>query len=88
MKIQPPQNARNKDKGSLTYSVYSENTMRYHFYLKHVIVRTLREDQPLRLLLNLLFDHFNHSEATYKYQRIKLPYVIAAYNQLNVNALN
>ena len=28
------------------------------------IVRTLKEDQPLRLLLNLLFYHFNHSEAT------------------------
>ena len=52
------------------------------------IVRTLREDQPLRLLLNLLFYHFNRSEPTYKSQRIKLLDVIAACNQLNVNALN
>ena len=52
------------------------------------IVRTLREDQPLRLLLNLLFYHFNRSEPTNKSQRIKLLDVIAACNQLNVNALN
>ena len=52
------------------------------------IVRKIREDQPLRLLLNLLFYHFNHSEPTYKSQRIKLLDVIAACNQLNVNALN
>ena len=51
-------------------------------------VRTLREDQSLRLLLNLLFYHFNHSEPTYESQRIKLLYVIVACNQLNVNALN
>ena len=51
-------------------------------------VRTLKEDQPLRLLLNLVFYHFNCSEPTYKSQRIKLLDVIAAYNQLNVNALN
>ena len=53
-----------------------------------VIVRTLKEDQPLRLLLSLLFYHFNCSEPTYKSQRIKLLDVIAACNQLNVNALN
>ena len=52
------------------------------------IVRTLRKDQSLRLLLNLLFYHFNCSVPTYKFQRIKLPDVIAACNQLNVNALN
>ena len=52
------------------------------------VARALREDQPLRLLLNLLFYHFNHSEPTYKSQCIKLPDVIAACNQLNVNALN
>ena len=52
------------------------------------IVRALREEQPLRLLLNLLFYHFNRSEPTYKSQRMKLPDVIAACNQLNVNALN
>ena len=52
------------------------------------IVRTLREEQPLRLLLNLLFYHFNRSEPTYKSQRIALLDVIAACNQLNVNALN
>ena len=51
-------------------------------------VRTLREDQPLRLLLNLLFYQFNHPEPTYESQRIKLLDVIAAYSQLNVNALN
>ena len=47
-----------------------------------VIVRTLREDQPLRLLLNLLFYHFNRSELTYKSQLTKLLDVIAACNQL------
>ena len=52
------------------------------------IVRTLKEDQPLRLLLNLLFYHFNCSEPTYKSQRINLLDVIAVCNQLNVNALN
>ena len=40
------------------------------FYM--FIVRALREDQPLRLLLNSLFYHFNRSEPTYKSQRIKL----------------
>ena len=44
------------------------------------IVRTLKEDQPLRLLLNLLFYHFNRSEPTYKSQRIKLLDVIAIVN--------
>ena len=53
--------------------------------LLSTIVRTLREDQPPRLLLNLLFYHLNHSEPTYKSQRIKLLDVIAACNQLNVN---
>ena len=38
-----------------------------------IMVRMLREDQPLRLLLNFLFYDFNHSEPTYKFQRIKLP---------------
>ena len=52
------------------------------------IVRTLREDQRLRLLLNFLFYHFNYSEPTYKSQRIKILDIIAACNQLNVNALN
>ena len=39
------------------------------------IVGTLREDQPLRLLLNLLFYHFNRSESTYRsrYQDKILP---------------
>ena len=55
---------------------------------KITIVRTLKEDQPLRLLLNLLFYHFNHSEPTYKSQRLKLLDVIYPCNQLNVNALN
>ena len=58
------------------------------FYHNYKNVRTLREDQPLRLLLNLLFFHFNRSEPTYKSHRIKLPHVIAACHQLNVNALN
>ena len=52
------------------------------------MVRTLREDKPLRLLLNLLFYHFNRSEPTYKFQCIKLPDVIASSNRLNVNDLN
>ena len=50
------------------------------------IVRTLKEDQLLRLLLNLLFYHFNLSEPTYKSQCIKLLDVIASCNQSNVNA--
>ena len=33
-------------------------------YKSGVIVRALKEDQPLRLLLNLLFYHFNRSEPT------------------------
>ena len=52
------------------------------------IVRTLRDDQPMRLLLNLLFYHFNHSEPTYKSQCIKLLDVISACSRLNVDALN
>ena len=52
----------------------------------HTIVRTLKDDQPLRLLLNLLFYHFNRSELTYKSQCIKLQDVIAECNQLNMNA--
>ena len=51
----------------------------------HFIARTLR-DQPLRLLL-IFFFHFNRSEPTYKSQCIKLLGVIAACNELNVNAL-
>ena len=57
-------------------------------YHGNAIVRTLKEDQPLRLLLNLLFCHFNGSEPTYKSQRINLLDVIAACSQLNVNAVN
>ena len=49
---------------------------------------TLKEDQSLRLLVNFLFYRFNRSEPTYKSQRIKLLYVIATRNQLNVDALN
>ena len=56
--------------------------------LQHIIVLTLKEDQHLRLLLNLLFYHFNHSEPTYKSQCIKLLDGIAACSQLNVDALN
>ena len=52
------------------------------------IVRTLKEDQPLRLLLNLPFYHVNRSEPTYKSQGIKLLDVIAVCNRPNVNALN
>ena len=56
----------------------------YHVY----IVSTLTEEQPLRLLLNLLLYHFNRSEPTYKSQRIVLLHVSATCSQLNVNALN
>ena len=42
----------------------------------------------VRLLLKLLFYHYNRSDPTYKSQPIKLLDVIAACNQLNVNALN
>ena len=60
----------------------------YRKVLSLTIVRTLKEDQPLRLLLNFFFYHFNLSEPTYKSQHIKLLDVIAACNQVNVNALN
>ena len=66
----------------------------YHNYEKIAdtsvgsIVRPLKEDQPLRLLLNLLFYHFYRFEPNYKPQCIKLLDVIVACNQLNVNALN
>ena len=43
---------------------------------------TLKEEQPLRLLLNFFFCHFNRSEPSYKSQPIKH---LAMYNQLNVN---
>ena len=57
------------------------------FYIS--IVRTYtKRDQPLRLILNLLFYHFNHSESTYISQCKKLQDVIAACNQLIANALN
>ena len=36
----------------------------------------------------LIIYHFNRSEPTHKSQCVKLPDVIAAYNRLNVNALN
>ena len=45
------------------------------------IVRTLREDQLLRLLLNLLFYHVNRSEPTFKSQH-KVLDLIAASSQL------
>ena len=48
---------------------------------------TLKEDQPLRLLLNLFFYHFNRSEPTYKSQHLKPLDIIATCNQLNVNAV-
>ena len=52
------------------------------------IVCKLREDQPLRLLLNLLFYHFIRSEPYYKSQHIQLLNFLATCSQLNVNALN
>ena len=64
-----------------------ENLLLPGLILFFPIVHTLKEDQPLRLLLNLLFYHFNHSEPTYKSQRINLLDVVAAFNQLNVNIL-
>ena len=64
------------------------NRLRLHFSLMRSRVRTLKEDQPLRLLLNLLFYYFNRYEPTYKSQHIKLLDIIAACNKLNVNALN
>ena len=48
----------------------------------------MKEDQPVRLLLNLLFYHFNHSEPTYKSQCITPLDITAACNQLNVNTLH
>ena len=57
------------------------------FILMMTIVCTLRENQPLRLLLNSLFYHFKRSQPNYKSQRIKLLDVLAACNRLNVNAL-
>ena len=60
----------------------------FHTEFLATIICTLQEDQPLRLLLNLLFYGFNRSEPTHKSQRIRVLDVIAACNQLNVNALN
>ena len=57
-------------------------------YFLYTIVHTLKGGRPLRLVLNLIFYHFNLSEPTYKPQCIKLLDAIAACNQLNVNALN
>ena len=51
--------------------------------MKIFIGCTLKEDQPLRLLLNLFFHHFYSSEPTYNSQRIKILDVIASCNQLN-----
>ena len=48
------------------------------------VVLTLKEDQPLRLSLNLLFYYFTRSEPNYKSQRIKLLDIIVACNELNV----
>ena len=45
---------------------------------------TLKEDQLLRLLLNLFFYYFDRSEPSNKSQRIKLVDVIAACNKLNL----
>ena len=47
------------------------------------IVGRLKEDQPLRLLLNLLFYQISRSKPTYKSQRIKLPDETTACNQLS-----
>ena len=57
-------------------------------FTANFFISCLEEDQPLRLLLNLFFYHFNRYEPTYKLHRIKLPDVIAACSQLNINALN
>ena len=68
-------------------SFASSSCFRSHFIVS--LVCTLKEDQPLRLLLNLLFYHFNRSEPTYKSPRINLLGVMASIsNQSNVNALN
>ena len=56
--------------------------------LSHTIVRTLKEDQLLRLLLNMIFYHLNCFEPTYNSQCIKLLNVVAACNPSNANALN
>ena len=48
---------------------------------KMIIGCTLKEDQSLRLLLNLVFYHFNRCEPTYKSQCIKLLDVIAMCSQ-------
>ena len=45
------------------------------------------EEQPLTLLFNLLFYHFNRSEPTYKSQRMKSFGIIATRNESNVNAV-
>ena len=71
--------------------IFPNFSFQFHYFFlgfQIAIVRTLRKDQPLRLVLNLLFHHFNHSEPIYKSQRIKLLDVIAVCNQLNVNVLS
>ena len=73
-----------------TVSIPDKETLDKNIELNYPgsIVRTLREDQPLRLLLNLLFYYFNCSKPTYKSQSIELLDVIAACNRLSMNALN
>ena len=41
------------------------------FASRNTLGCTLKEDQPVGLLLNLFFSHFGHSEPTYKSRRIK-----------------
>ena len=75
-------------KANLNRITRSFNLEKSYFMYVFTIVCTLKEDQPLRLLLNLFFYHFDRPEPTYKSQRTELLDVIVACNQLNVNALN
>ena len=69
--------------GVKPFQTFCEKSNFDHGHIQYIEVFsigcTLKEDQSLRLLLNLF------SEPTYKSQSIKLLDVFAACNQLNVN---
>ena len=84
-----PKGSSNTFKTHKNISLYFKRRYLVKFTVfQNAIIPTLKKDQPLRLLLNLLFYHLNHSEPTHKSQFTKLIDVIAACNQLNVNALS
>ena len=64
-----------------------KGTFLHNFITELSIGCTLKEEQPLRLPLNLIFYCFNRSEPTYKSQSIKLLKIFATCNQLNISTV-